>query len=331
MFTIPELTAARRPTAFTVLTCPHSGEGLNRHYPLVVATRNCPGCGRRVVEEPEGDGPPPLTPQQLDAAKQAQERTTSRLCWVALAGFLLWFAVVVAIALYRDTIRDAVRPTADPEWVFVVGIVLPLLAGLAAALLLVKRAERNALRCPHCAAGMQRFGDLVRLTGNCWQCGRRLVEPLPEAPAGPLPAVGEFKAALRRLGGSGLKWSLGLLGALIVGFVGLVTAAGQMGDLRAYWDEFEARNGVWAAVAAQLGLAAAWLGGAYGLLLGGVFVVARRHRRLRLADPLLSCPHCRAELIPSAQVVASRRCPGCRRGVLADPEPAGVAADAPAG
>lgn len=69
MLTIPDLRSRRlRP-----LTYPYCGETLTP-VPLVVASRGCPGCGRRVIAEPEPTFDPPFTREQLDAASDAERR-----------------------------------------------------------------------------------------------------------------------------------------------------------------------------------------------------------------------------------------------------------------
>ena len=64
---------------FVHTTCPHCQQVLNPLAPIVVATRNCPGCGRQVLAEPEGnDSPSAFTLEQLDDAHAAHKRAQSR-------------------------------------------------------------------------------------------------------------------------------------------------------------------------------------------------------------------------------------------------------------
>src|SRR5439155_24421884 len=89
MFTMPELKARRLPSQSQGHRCPHCGAGLWRNLPIVVATRNCPGCGRRVVEEPDHDNaPPPFTHQQIEAEQAAHARAPGRIGWVMATTFL---------------------------------------------------------------------------------------------------------------------------------------------------------------------------------------------------------------------------------------------------
>jgi hypothetical protein len=53
MLTVPEIQAARNAIPFKPIDCPHCSVRLNRHLPIVIATRNCPVCGKRVAAEPQ--------------------------------------------------------------------------------------------------------------------------------------------------------------------------------------------------------------------------------------------------------------------------------------
>jgi hypothetical protein len=326
MFTIPELEAARRAIPFKPIDCPHCGGNLRAHFPALVATRNCPQCGRRVVAEPDGEGPPPFTRERLDAACAAYTRTHRRVGWVFLAGFLAWLACVAALALFRDTIRDAVRPVVDPEWFGLLVMFGPCGAVFVAGLVMLDRARRAALKCPHCAAPcsvvLPRIPNLTQLTGNCARCGRRLVdEPLPEEPAGPLPTVEEFNAAERRAraGDWPLLFPLVVMFAVPLGF-------SVIGPDR-LWNSFEERYGIMAGALLVLGILCGWGVVVAGLALAALRWAARRRERMRQAEPALNCPHCKAALCAMPQIVASRRCPSCRRRVLAEPESQTVASE----
>src|SRR5688500_11620422 len=108
MFTIPEFLAARKPGGFKPLRCPHCPKLPNPLGPIVVATHNCPACGRQVLAEPEdNDTPPTLTLAQLDDAHAAQTRAQSRALRVVLVAFLAWFFVIVVASLFVDTLRGA--------------------------------------------------------------------------------------------------------------------------------------------------------------------------------------------------------------------------------
>lgn len=317
MLKIAEIQEARRPGVIKPLKCPHCGQGFALNLALVVASRNCPGCGEQVVAEPDDkDHTPPFTIEQLDAAKETYDRTMRRVCWAALITLLPWFAVIVVTSLYRDTIRDAVRPFIDPGWLVVPLIFLPIIGGMAAVLLIVRRAERT-LRCPHCAAACAgQFGCQTHLTGNCWQCGRQLAE-LPEEAAGPLPTIGEFKESVARHTRVELVGSCLMSGLLLTYFIAVATNIPR----NSRWQELEDRYGAMGA-AIDFSVQTAVVLFAWSLvLLPLVRLLFRWLRHRREAEPLLSCPQCRTALLPSFRVIASRRCPGCHRLVLADPKP----------
>jgi uncharacterized protein (DUF983 family) len=333
MLTIREFEEARRPGSLKVLKCPHCGQRFVALGPTVISTRNCPHCGRRVLAEPDAsDGPPPFTAKQIDDARTTYVRTQRRLGWLALVAFCIWFAGLIVLALYRDTIRDAVRPVAHPDWVFMPVFLLPPAAGLTVGSLILTRAERAAPKCPHCSAGLQtQFGSLVRVTGNCWKCGRRLLaDLLPDDPAGPLPTIDEFRTAIGRLKRAANRDGILLCGLWLAVFVGLIIPGRHLDQLL---QSLEDRDGPVRAALVLSGVLAAAGVVASVILIGGLRLVVWRDRKRREADPVLNCPHCRAGLGPSAQIVASRRCPACYRRVLAEPEPAavGVAGGEPVG
>ncbi len=321
MLTIPELLAARRPP-FQFVHCEHCRTELRAHAPIVVATRNCPACGTPAVAEPTPDATPELiTAEQLDAAHELYARATNRGRWVACLGLLGWLVIVAGVVLYRDTIDDALRPFADPSWVLL-PVLLPLVVSVLAAYLVVARAERAGLKCPHCAAMLHRFWPVVRLTGNCHACGRRvLTDEPPDEPTEPARTIAEFQSALARFKRFGLFASVGLWVAFTAVPIVFAVVAGQFNQ---FWQPIEDRHGaVWAAVAVSGAITAVVLGAAGVVILSTRWVLRLLEKR-QAADPLLNCPHCQAALSPSRLVIANRRCPKCRVRVLADPEPIGV-------
>lgn len=345
MLTIPELQAARQLKTFKLLACPHCGEQLNRHARLVVATRNCPACGRRVVAEPEGDGPPPLSREQFDGARAEHARAINRVTWIFLAGFLVLFFGVVAVALYRDTISAAIQPITEPGWFLLLVVFGPCGAIFAVALVKLDRAARGGPKCPHCAAPCSTTGprppNLTRLTGNCANCGRTLVElpaepTEPTEPTAPLPTIDEFKAADRRaMRIDWLDWGALLLPVLSFVLYPLLFGLFPTANPTRFSGAWEQRYGIMTGAVIEAGVAlvviSVWVLGSFGVGWIGLRWVARRSQRKRTTEPALNCPHCRSALFPVSAIVASRRCPECRSHVLAEPEPVGVADPAPGG
>jgi hypothetical protein len=332
MLTIPELVAARQQ--FRPVDCPHCGTRLNTQFRVVIPTRHCPRCGRRVAAEPEADGAPPYTREQLDAACAAYARANSRFGWLVLAACLAFLVNVVVIAFFRDAIHDAVRPVTDPGWVMLLAVFWPILVLMTVAFIILGRATRAALKCPKCAracsaVGSPRATNLTSITGNCVFCGHRLLnEPAPEEPAGPLPTVQEFRAAEKRLAREGKPAAYlmsGLLLAMVIGFVV------GLSHLMRYQHTLENRLGeVRGAIAGLLlNLLAALAGGAVMILVVRLYV--RRVLRRHAGVPVLNCPHCREKLSSFQHVVATRRCSACRKCVLAEPVAVGVAEESPRG
>jgi hypothetical protein len=329
VLTIPELQAARKLRTLKFLNCPHCGAQINGPAALIVSTRNCPSCGRRVVAEPEGtEETPPFAREVFNEACAAYTRAAHRASLVLLAGFLVFFASIVVLALYRDTIRAAVQPVMDPSWFFLLVVFGPCGGFFVMGLWRLGRARRNALPCPHCNVPCSVVApgpvpNMTQVTGNCTSCGRRLLnEALPEEPAGPLPTVDEFKVAHRRA--QRLDWSVLVpLAVLVVMLSGVFIIIPDRPGA-ALEDPREVMNRT---------LFAATLLCGWGLVIGtiGVFCLrwtARRQMRKRAAELVLNCPHCHIVLVGESQVIASQRCPSCRKRVLADPEPALTATEA---
>jgi hypothetical protein len=328
VFTTSELRAGQ---GFRPPRCPHCGEAL-RQFALVVATRNCPRCGRRVVADPDGDGgPPPFTREEFAAGEVAHARGSSRACWVALVAFLAAAGGPLVLAVYRDTVREAVGTIIDPGWIALLLLLLPAAAGTAVGVAVYRRTMRTAPRCPHCSAIPYRFAQVVRATGNCPACGRRMLAgPPPEEPPGPLPTVAEFKVGVdrgrRRSDRLELVTSGGMVVAALV-FAGLCSLGRPV--YQRFSQEVEARHGVMGAAVAEVAAVLVLTLVFVGLFGACLYWVYRGEQRAWAADPAFECPHCRGRLSASSVVLASQRCPHCMRRVLAEPD--GVAAGARTG
>jgi hypothetical protein len=320
MSVIPELQTGQRP--FKPLRCPHCESDLRGKAAIVAATHNCTACGRRAMDPPKRDDGPLFSPEQFDTACAAYVRAWRRAGRLFVVGFLVLMGTFFVLAAFRDAIRPAIRPVMDPSF-FLLLALLPGIAIDVVGLVILERAAR-ALKCPHCdgrcaVVKAPHDPNLTRLTGNCANCGRRVVKESPaadEEPDGPLPTIDEFAAADRRVPlPTWLAWLVMVPMAALM----IVYTAANPNQL---WTTFEQRYGVVIGTT----LAFALLGG-YGLaqiVIGVTWIrwVERRHKRKRAAEPLLNCPHCREGLSPARLVIASRRCPKCRARVLAEPEPA---------
>jgi hypothetical protein len=319
VFTIPELQAARRPTSVKPLNCPHCGQKLNPHAVLVIATHNCPACGRRVVADPEGDAPPAFTLEELDAAHAAAARAQSRVLWCVLVAFLAWLVVALVVILFRDTIRAAVGSADAADALFTAVMFVPAVCGVGVAVWTERRGKRTSPKCPYCAGSLYHFTRLARLTGNCPACGRHVAQLPPDEPAGVLPTANEFRAADRRANRS--------VGAALFVCAVMVAAPGGLYFIQPDRTAaaLEPRHGELTAAVIAAALMAGWGVCVLVVAILGMCFFSRRQRKRRAAYPVLDCPRCRADLTPVHHVIASRRCPSCRSRVLADPEPVGAA------
>jgi hypothetical protein len=326
VFTIPEFLAARKPGTFKPLRCPHCQKLLNPLAPIVLATHNCPHCGRQVLAEPEAaNDAPALALSQLDDAHAAFTRFQSRVLRFVLVAFLAWFGVVVVTALFADTLRAALGLQDAAGWVIVAATLILTATGTTVGLRAAERGKRAAPLCPHCAASLYQHADLTRLTGNCFACGRRVADVPPDEPTGPLPTVDEYKAAERRA-----NRSIGA--ALFLGAILVAIPVGISTLVRHDWlaTALEPRYGEPAAAVIASSLLLGWVVALVAVAGGVMWFATRRQRKRREADPVLRCRRCDSELGVIFQAVATQRCPKCRARVLADPEPVGVA-DEPAG
>jgi hypothetical protein len=322
MLSIHQLITAKEQ--FKPIDCPHCGTRLLGRSRIVIATRHCPHCGTRVVAEPEvEDGTPPFTREQLDAACDAYWRAHGRALLALLAAFLVFAVNIVPLAIFRDAIHDAVRPFIDPGVVMFIAIFWPLVAGIVATFVILGRATRAALKCPHCdhacsTVGQARALNPTRLTGNCANCGRRVVNELPpEEPVGPLPTIDELKAAEAQFTRANLPLLYLMLGLALAYLVGFVVA---MNSVQRYGEALAAQIGANNAsmVVSLIGLGMSLVGGGAFFLVGRV--ILKRSARRRAAVPILNCPHCREPLKALGLVIASQRCSACRKRVLASPE-----------
>jgi hypothetical protein len=327
MLTIPELQAHRvRPAR-----CPHCGETL-APIPLVIASRCCPRCGQTIVTGSEANAfPPPFTRSQLDAACEGYKRTRVRAAWTLFAAYgVLWTGLLI-----WNWLNDPKAPLPYPGLWLMLLAWLPCGAMVIWGIKLFRRANRQTLKCPHCAnpcsgcTGKQL--NLTQLTGNCGHCGRALVHLPPGQPPGPLPPVAEFKPAASRhfwWGGVGLFALLAVYLTLNISVARWLDATFQ--DV--IRSEFSLQGGDLKGASQRIRRAMASLlfGGLAamgGFMAVGVYCLHRLRRRRLQLYPILSCPHCLAELTPMSRVIACKRCPRCCVRVLANRESSGVATE----
>ncbi|MCI0684940.1 MAG: alkaline shock response membrane anchor protein AmaP [Gemmataceae bacterium] len=300
----------------TRLVCPHCRGSLHQFGPWVVATRNCCGCGRRMLDEPEAapSGVGNLLTEE-GIRNPARVELRRELIWiiVALGTALGLFALAAVFVLsLRSRWEDGTA-----EWLPFV-ILAPTILILE-YLIWLRWGSRNmdrSLCCPHCAQALVEVCGVVLDTGCCGHCGGRVLsrpagpdEDSPH-PVTPLTSVGEFLRLQKR-------WALTLV-ILVFGMVfGFVSAMGLGAWISTFLPGGEQRPPEGAALAVLIAVVAGWL-------VAFIALLTLFHRR---RDPRLNCPHCGKDLTGKhvAILIATRRCPQCKRTFLAEPAEQGIA------
>lgn len=174
------------------VVCPHCNQSLAGNPNLVVASRNCFRCGRRVLSEPERlesqSGSPAhevrlLTCTEFDRARRAH---SGRLGLLFLVPVLVAVAVLVPLKPYYDDVFGFLIPRYG-VWsaVALISTMVIIVAAVTVALMVVfrKRTVRDRrLLCPHCGRLLVQVASLAAVTGNCGHCGRKVLAD--ERPAG---------------------------------------------------------------------------------------------------------------------------------------------------
>lgn len=191
MLTVAEFREAVRRVRGPAVRCPYCVGSLRQpQATVVIASRHCPHCGRRVLVEPADQGEPTLTAEDVSVLRARECRFQQRLMWPAAVAFLGMPLVVLVFALFQDTLLAVFAPGADEQTVKdgVGGLMIAsLLICFGWMVVLTLRAERQGGRCPHCSANLWQRFRLLAATGNCGRCGGRVADRPPAAPADPPP------------------------------------------------------------------------------------------------------------------------------------------------
>jgi hypothetical protein len=303
-----------------ILKCRHcQGSLIEPGSWIVIASRHCPHCGRRVLAEPDdaADQSIPLhSPADLTAAHERAKARLDRIKWPTLLAFVGPLVVGVFLALFRDTIYEHLEPIFGGETVKSVVpamMILPLLAGAAWMVTVVRRMDQVAANCPHCRAILR--PSWAATTGNCGRCGMRVATVQLDSTDGPLIPVEVAVASGRRLTRTAWK-RMGIgtatCAAVMIGG-GILLAGGRR-------ERFEANlEQVFGAVEAAV-IEAVVFGLveliAVGALFGGVWSAARC---LTTPDGG-NCPHCGKPNGGAGLTIATKRCCHCLRRIIADPD-----------
>ncbi len=176
----------RRGEKRNSVRCPYCDRELLNHIKLIVASGNCCYCGRHLPEEAELDPAnlhdgrresdplfaQPEAPVRAEfirktvTEKKERERAVMLL---VLSGPL----IVVALGLMPDHVRLHGKPIV----IGFLGFCLCLMLLLEARS--VRKARRAGFDCLHCKALLKDLAPYVIATGNCPNCGERV---LPDEP-----------------------------------------------------------------------------------------------------------------------------------------------------
>jgi DNA-directed RNA polymerase subunit RPC12/RpoP len=166
------------------IICPYCGKLLVEHRFLVVTTRNCCRCGRRVLSEPE----------ERDALRSERRKTSDEVRAGTSAYNARFIIAIVACVLtavlgsgllsfYAVTLQQFLTQKYDAVTTEILIIVLQacaILPGLGILLGGIMLNERRVKRddrilCPHCHKVLVGIQGIVDATRNCGFCGRRVL------------------------------------------------------------------------------------------------------------------------------------------------------------
>jgi Zn finger protein HypA/HybF involved in hydrogenase expression len=297
------------------LRCPHCEHALVEAAAVVIATRHCPRCGRRVLAEPDEQSPPTRTAAELAAAADQAVTASNKMIWPTVLTFLGPLVILAPAVLFRDTLREWLRPLADQDTVVTVVmaiVIMPMLAGGVWIVLVGRRTERATGRCPHCNGRVQ--SRLSAVTGNCGMCGGRVATLPQDPPDGPLVPV-DVVVQTGRMFRRGLWLRCGIGGAVGIGLMiiaGVILGGGRREKIVA---DLEQRFGVVEAAVIEVVGVSGIVIAVVGSIFGGIWLGIRK-----MTVPAgCRCPHCAATIGGIGLTAASKRCTGCRRRVVAEP------------
>jgi len=279
------------------IPCPHCGRFLAHGSPVVIASKNCPFCGGRVlsVEPPAVDGVQHIAPSEFAMAVKSYERRSILALAIFMAFILAGLGTVFVAGFVCREFLPGLSQTAKGRVCGATGMG-GLVGGFLSLFLLDRHSRKSArLRCPHCNSFLGQsvqFVGIVIASRHCPRCGQQVLceGPPPQEPRGGVTAP-ELREAL-------MRYQPDLVRRAAV-------AAGLFYGGALLWAVSEALR------IKQLG----WV----GLLIsvGGVpYVVFIERRLTRAGRP--RCPHCGELLRQAGIVIASRNCPKCGQNVILD-------------
>lgn len=339
--------ADRPGKRFPYLRCRHCEGVLNlRTQKYVIATRNCPHCGKQVIRiggpEEAGNAIAPALPgttndlptyAEYHQDRMRESKRSTRWVWLLFGGIFAWMLFGLAAAKVAELWLTPVQS------IFVA--LLTWLLSLPLLWLVNRQARRPsprflAAQCPHCNVSLATQTELriVTATSHCPGCGCQVVkdgpdggrhrssrdqvqpqsiEPLIAESSGftrpsALPTSEEFIAKGRRLDRFMQQHAKVAFGGI---FVFIAIAGTYLAVMLASDEQLSQRPPTTIEIAPVAIL----------LILGCVWVIAVILRTETRAGTIsnIKCPHCQASLRDQRArylVIASRNCPYCGQRVL---------------
>jgi hypothetical protein len=158
-------------------SCYHCSRQLVDHYFLVIETRNCYHCGKRVLAEPFDLSSDRVVRDDLKAYAARYQRRSFVLL-VLSVGLLVVGCLADAVVLKNNIYL--LQLAEQPLWIAVLLLCVPEIPGFLVLFfgswINHRRIKQDRLfMCPHCDAPLLDAPYLVMTTGNCCNCGRRVL------------------------------------------------------------------------------------------------------------------------------------------------------------
>jgi hypothetical protein len=163
-------------------TCIHCSKSLLINFLVVIATRNCCHCGRRVLTGPADSPPNHLV---LDDLNAFLSRYQKRFLMVLGISVPLLIGGVLAETVLLLNNPNFLQLAEKPRWIAILLLCVPEIPGLLVLFLGMRNNHRMMKRdprylCPYCDASLYFQTKLVSITGNCCYCGRRVLAETEE-------------------------------------------------------------------------------------------------------------------------------------------------------
>jgi hypothetical protein len=215
------------------LSCPHCRRSFFDDASVVIATKNCPRCGKRVLSEPDSMRVAQSGASQLELMtgndyQEASGQFSNRfvLCWLIGFGILVAWYKLIDLVEPEAVFGEDSRGDGFLRAVFL----LPVLVFVVRAGRRYLRFHRDKakLSCLHCKVGIAIPAGIVIASGHCPACGRRVLRDEKVDGDGPRdgeenqevppPTLEETLSLVRAIGEANARAILPILAAAVVGF-----------------------------------------------------------------------------------------------------------------